>query len=96
MLDVGEFPLEVPFPVVVNEADGAGHALGAELLGVLEQLLAGHLGDGVGTVGQLAAGDHVVEFVEEVGGQGNAEAGETGAAARHGGDTGGRRRFGQR
>ena len=80
VLDVGELPLEISFPIVVNEADRAGHRLGAELLRVLDQLLAGHLGDGVGAVGELTTGDHVVELVEEVGGERDAEAGELGAA----------------
>jgi len=78
VLNIGEFSLEVSFSIVVNEADRTGHALRAEFLRVIEQLFAGHLGDRVRAVGQLAAHHHIVEFIEQIRRQRHAETGNFG------------------
>jgi hypothetical protein len=88
MLNVGEFALEVSLSVVVNEADGAGHALSAEHLGMAEQLFAGHFRDRVRAIGELPTCDHVVKVIEQIGGERDAEAGEF-WAGRHEGNLGG-------
>jgi hypothetical protein len=84
VLNVGEFSLQVSFPIVVHEGDRARHALGAEFLLVLDQLLTGHFGDGVRAVRKFPLRDHVIQLVEQIGRQGNAETGEAGTAAGHG------------
>jgi hypothetical protein len=62
--------------VVVDEVDGAGDGLGAELSGVVDEPVAGESRHRLGTARVAAAFHHFVEFVEEALGQGNAEAGE--------------------
>jgi hypothetical protein len=81
VLNVGEFPLEIPLPIVVNERDGSGHTLGSDFLGVIDKLLPSHLGDRVGTVRQFPPPNHVIEFIEQIGRQRNAEAGDFGGGS---------------
>lgn len=76
VLDGGEAGLEAFLGVIVNEVDGAGDRSGAVAGGVLEEAVAGEGGDGLGTAGVAAAGDHDVEFVEQALGKGDGEAGE--------------------
>ena len=66
VLDIGEFSLEIPFPVIVNKADGSSHAPRPHLPGMFGQLFASHLGNRVRTVRKFAPHHHVVEFIEQV------------------------------
>ena len=62
--------------VVVDEADGAGDGRGAELGGEIDQAVAGEGGYRLRAAGVAAAFHHLVEFVQETFGEGDAEAGD--------------------
>jgi hypothetical protein len=62
VLDIGEGGLDVLFVVVVKEGDGAGNFLGANILVMLDQAGANHIGDGERAVVVTFFARHLVEL----------------------------------
>ena len=74
MLDIGQKPLDIALVVVVNEGDGAGDFLVAEVLAVLDEAGADHVGHGQGAVVVALLAGHLVELLGQVARDGHGKA----------------------
>ena len=74
MLDGGQARLQVYLPIIVNQADRAGHGTIAGFAGKFHEAIAGERGDGM-RAALIAAlpGDHGIELREQAFGQGDTE-----------------------
>jgi len=76
VLQVDQFIAQHAYVVIVNQRDGAHHAAIGGLGHLLDELVADQVAEGLGSTGIAALFDEAVEFVEEVGIDGDADAGE--------------------
>ena len=87
VLDVSERGLDVLFVMVVQQGDGAGDFLVAEVLAVLDEAGANHVGYGQGAVVIALLAGHLVELFGQRARDGNREADDAiGLSSSHGAD----------